>query len=295
MVAPAASWMPIGELSRRTGISSDLLRKWERRYAVLKPRRTTGNQRLYSRVDEARARLMVRHIHDGMPAAQAAELAVAARFRITPATTSAPATTIDQAAEARAEMQAALERYDETTAEQALEKLFTTFTTTTVIRDVLMPYLHETGERWADEHLSVAQEHFASAFIHSRLLALARGWDRGLGPRAVLACPGDEQHTFGLIAFGIALHQIGWRITYLGANTPIPMIAEAAASVQPRLTVITAVTPTRLETVRPELRDLSTRWPLALAGAGASRELADHCQALHLASDPITAAGSILV
>lgn len=30
MVAPAASWMPIGELSRRTGVSSDLLRKSER-------------------------------------------------------------------------------------------------------------------------------------------------------------------------------------------------------------------------------------------------------------------------
>jgi hypothetical protein len=27
MVAPAASWMPVGELSRRTGVSSDLLRK----------------------------------------------------------------------------------------------------------------------------------------------------------------------------------------------------------------------------------------------------------------------------
>ena len=84
--------------------------------------------------------------------------------------------------------------------------------------------------------LTVAQEHFASGFIHARLLALARGWDRGLGPRALLACAPGEQHTFGLIAFGIALHEIGWRITYLGADTPIPMVIEAAASVQPRLT-----------------------------------------------------------
>lgn len=48
--------MPIGELSRRVGVSSDLLRKWERRYAVLQPGRTVGNQRLYSQVDEARVR-----------------------------------------------------------------------------------------------------------------------------------------------------------------------------------------------------------------------------------------------
>jgi hypothetical protein len=35
-----------------------------------------------------------------------------------------------------------------------------------------------------------------------------------------------RQHTFGLIAFGIALHELGWRITYLGADTPIPMVTK---------------------------------------------------------------------
>src|ERR1700733_8278301 len=132
MVAPGAPWMPIRELSRRTGVSSDLLRKWERRYAVLSPGRTIGNQRLYSRVDEARVRLMLRHVHDGVPAAQAAELATAARFKITPGATTT--SEIEKATQARAQMQAALERYDDTAAEQALEKLLATFTATTVIR-----------------------------------------------------------------------------------------------------------------------------------------------------------------
>jgi hypothetical protein len=43
--------------------------------------------------------------------------------------------------------------------------------------------------------------------------AISRGWDRGIGPRALIACAPRELHTFGLIAFGIALHDIGWRIT----------------------------------------------------------------------------------
>jgi DNA-binding transcriptional MerR regulator len=294
MVAPSASWMPIRELSRRIGVSPDLLRKWESRYAVLTPSRTTGNQRLYSQVDEARARLMLRHLGDGMPPAQAAELAIAARFRIKASAGGPAPATVDKTARARTTLQAALGGYDETTAEQALEQLLATCTATTVIRDVLLPYLHDIGERWADAHLNVAQEHFASGFIHSRLLGLARGWDRGLGPRAVLACPPDEQHTFGLIAFGIALHQIGWRITYLGADTPIPMIAEATASVQARLTVITAAMPGRLERALPELCDLSARWNLAVGGAAASQELARRCDALHLPNDPISAAGSVV-
>jgi MerR family transcriptional regulator, light-induced transcriptional regulator len=285
--------MPIGELSRRVGVSSDLLRKWERRYAVLSPGRTAGNQRLYSRVDEARLGVMLRHVRDGVPVAQAAELAIATRFKILPATTSDE--TIDQAHQVRAEMAAALERYDETTADRALERLSTTSTSTTIIRDVLLPHLREIGVRWADSHLSVAQEHFASAFIQSRLFGFARGWDRGLGPRALLACPPGEQHTFGLIAFGIALHQIGWRITYLGPDTPIPMLAQAAAVVQPRLTAIAAVVPERLERVLSDLQDLTGRGRLAIAGAGASRELGKRSGALHLKGDPITAAQSMFV
>ena len=288
MVAPGASWMPIGELSRRLGVSTDLLRKWERRYAVLKPGRTIGNQRLYSHLDEARARVMLRHVRDGVPAAQAAELAIATRFRI--ATSATSKTTIDQLSVARVEMKAALERYDETTAEQAIEKLFASAAPATVIRDVFLPYLQEIGDRWADGHLNVAQEHFASAFVHSRLMALARGWDRGLGPRALLACAPGEQHTLALIAFGIALHELGWRITYLGADTPIPTVIEAAAAVQPRLTTVTAAMPGVLDRVLHELSALAARWPLTIAGAGSSQHLAERCGAIHTPDDPITTA-----
>src|SRR4029079_1402967 len=131
------------------------------------------------------------------------------------ATATATATArIAQVAQTTAGMQAALERYDETTADQALETLLTISPATTVIGEVLMPYLRDIGERWKHGQFSVAQEHFATAFIHGRLLGMARAWDRGLGPRAVLACPPAEQHTLGLIAFGIALHQIGWRSPY---------------------------------------------------------------------------------
>ena len=38
----------IGELSRRTGVSPELLRAWERRYGLLDPARTGGGLRLYS-------------------------------------------------------------------------------------------------------------------------------------------------------------------------------------------------------------------------------------------------------
>jgi DNA-binding transcriptional MerR regulator len=283
--------MPIGELSRRVGVSAARLRSWERRYGLLQPRRTRGNYRLYSAVDEARVRLMGRHLEQGVAPAQAAELAAAVRFSVVPG--KATAVGLIEAETARHDMETALEAYDETGAQRALERLFATFTPTTVVRDVLLPYLREIGERWADAHLSVAQEHFASAFLHARLLALARGWDRGLGPRAVLACGPGEQHVLGLIAFGIALHQVGWRIIYLGADTPVPMTAEVAAHVEPDLVVVAAAMPGRLARSRDDLRMLGEQWPLALAGGGVDDEFARACGARHLAQDPVTAAGSL--
>ena len=284
--------MPIGELSRRVGVSSDLLRKWERRYGILRPGRTRGNHRLYSRVDEARVRLMLDHVRHGMPAAQAAELAVAARFRIAPG--AAPTQMRDQVLAACHRMLDALMRYDETAADQILETLLARVPPTAIVNDVLLALMRAVGEQWGGGLISVAQEHFATGFVHARLLGLARGWDHGLGPRALLACPSEEQHTLGLIAFGISLHQIGWRITYLGADTPARMVSEAADAVRPRLTVVAAVTPGRLETAGEELAALACRSAVALAGAGSSPDLAEHLGVGHLAGDPVTAAREIL-
>src|SRR3954464_11933110 len=68
----------IGELSKRSGVSPELLRAWERRYDLLRPMRSTGGLRLYSLDDLERVRLMRRHPADGPAAARAAALAARA-------------------------------------------------------------------------------------------------------------------------------------------------------------------------------------------------------------------------
>jgi MerR family transcriptional regulator, light-induced transcriptional regulator len=284
--------MRIGELSRRTGVSPELLRAWERRYRLLRPRRTDGGTRLYSATDEARVRLMRRYLTEGLPPAQAAEMVTATRLSVRPGQ-SAESIPPTEVADAHAEMRASLDRFDETSAQRALERLFGAYSPLTVVRDVIMPYLGQVGERWAEGHVSVAQEHFATNFLHARLLAFARGWDRGLGPRALLACAPGEQHTFGLIVFGVALHQRGWRITYLGADTPVAMVEDAAAQVAPDLVVVCAAMRERMAAVGEDLRSLADRWPTAIAGAGTSLTLAAELSSRHLGDDPVTAAEQV--
>jgi DNA-binding transcriptional MerR regulator len=285
--------MRIGELSRRTGVTPELLRAWERRYGLLRPRRTDGRTRLYSAADETRVRLMQRYIGDGLAPSEAAEMVTASRLTIRPGSAaSIPPAEVRLAHDA---MHASLDRFDETSAQRALENLFATHSPLAVVRDVMVPYLREVGDRWAAGHVSVAQEHFATNFLHARLLAFARGWDRGLGPRAVLACARGEQHTFGLVSFGVALHQLGWRITYLGADTSVAMIEEAAAHVEPDLVVVTAALPERFADIAGDLAGLGRRRATAIAGRGASAALAAAAGARHLDGDPVSAAHDLSV
>jgi len=86
------------------------------------------------------------------------------------------------------ELAGALDRFDEEQAHAVLDRLLAAYRIETILRDLLVPYLHDLGERWAHGEVSVAQEHFASNLLRGRLLGLARGWGQGHGPAAVLAC-----------------------------------------------------------------------------------------------------------
>lgn len=267
----------IGELSRRSGVSPELLRAWERRYQLLRPARSQGGLRLYSLEDLERVRLMQQHLARGLAAAEAAALATAQ-----PAATAA--TTL--LADAKDELAEALGEFDEPRAHAVLDSLLATATIDTVLATVVMPYLHELGERWERGDASIAQEHFASTVLRGRLLGLARGWGRGLGPPIVLACAPGERHDLGLIAFGLALRGRGWRVVYLGTDTPLASVAEAAHTSAAVFVVVSAVTPKRFREHRDELRSLAREQRLALGGAGVV-EVAPDLDAEILSGDPV--------
>ena len=268
----------IGELSRRTGVSPELLRAWERRYALLRPTRSAGGLRLYSHDDLERVQSMQRHLAEGLAAAEAAVLA---------ARLDAPAEDVSRPpAEARQELGTALSAFDEQRAHEIVDGLLAATTLDTTLSAVILPYLHELGDRWEGGDASIAEEHFASSVLRGRLLGLARGWGRGLGAGIVLACAPGEQHDLGLIAFGLALRSRGWRIAYLGADTPFESILDASRSWDPRFVVVSAVTSDRFETSADQLRRLAQRRSLCLGGAGATKGVA-RVDALLLAGDPI--------
>jgi DNA-binding transcriptional MerR regulator len=277
----------IGELSKRAGVSPDLLRAWERRYGLVRPTRSAGGLRLYSPADVERVRLMRQHLAEGLAAAEAASLASRAVVgeEADPAALH-PAVVRDDLADA-------LDRFDEPRAQSILDRLLAVATVDTLLRDVVLPYLHELGERWTRGDASIAQEHFASSVLRGRLLGLARGWGQGLGPAAVLACLPGEQHDLGLITFGLALRARGWRIVYLGTDTPIETVEEVSRRLDPSLVVLVAVSSDRVQPVLGQLRALAGRHQLALGGGAAANGALEPSGVLELTGDPIAEAARV--
>lgn len=271
----------IGELSRRLGVGPDRLRAWERRYGLLRPVRTPGGFRLYSREDEQRVRGMLAQLARGLSAAQAAEVVLAAGH-------SPPSHTPSD--ELRARLAAALAEFDDAGANAVLDRLFAVHGPDVAMRDVIYPYLRAVGEAWARAEIDIGQEHFASNLLLRRLLGLLPGWEDGSGPRAVLACAPGDQHSLGLTGLGVALRNRAWRVTYLGADTPIAAIVRATETLAPRLVVLSSTIADNLPPFEDELRALAASVRLVLAGAGVSPELAQRVGAERLDVDPVTAA-----
>lgn len=281
---PVTAFMRIGELARRTGVSPELLRAWERRYGLLHPARSPGGFRLYSTDDEGRIRAMRGLLEDGLSAAQAAQLALAHAESASAA--QLPADGADA-------FLAALLDFDDSAANAAFDRLLADFSVETVLRDAVLPTLRELGERWERGETTVAQEHFASSLVRGRLLGLARGWDKGVGPRVLLAAPSQEHHDLAMIVFGLALRQHGWRVTFLGTDTPVSTLAEAAAALEPELVVVAAAIPDRLVDIADELTRLARERSVAIAGRGATPELAIRTGTHLLREDPFEASARL--
>ena len=284
----------IGELSRRTGVRTDTLRAWERRYGLLRPGRTEGGFRLYGAEDERRVRTMKSLIDSGVSAAEAARLASATSAAGPPRERSA-APLSDETVEGQTRrLRDALEDFDDVAANEVLDEVLAAFTIDALAERVVLPVLREIGSRWESGETSVAQEHFATGVLRARLLSAARNWGAGVGPLALLACPPGELHDLGLVVFGLVLNHRGWRIAYLGPDTPIDSVADAARELHPRAIVLAALGEERFEAVRDDLRALAAESRVLLAGAGATDELARQLRAERLDADPVDAGHELL-
>ncbi len=279
----------IGEVARRTGVTVATLRAWERRYGLLEPHRTDGGHRLYREADVERVRSMSRLLDEGWSAAAAAREVLREPAPVVALRSVAGGG--DAAADLISRLERAVDAFDAGAADEVVDDTFARLQVPTALDEVLLPVLRRVGEGWQDDPRVIAREHFASNTLRPRLQRLLRS-RASAGSRSVLAAaPEGETHDLGLLAGAAIAVDAGWKVHFLGADTPTAALERSAAQLRPTAVLIASMFREYAESFLADRPSFAAgavvlggpgfapadalRLPGAIVHQGAIRELAD--------------------
>jgi DNA-binding transcriptional MerR regulator/methylmalonyl-CoA mutase cobalamin-binding subunit len=289
--ATPAALHPIGVVAERTGLSLDVLRVWERRYAVVEPTRDEAGRRMYTDADIDRLRLLAQATSGGRSIGQVAALPVdalralvrdeeAARWAVRRPAASGGGT--------EAIVEAALERtraMDGAGVEAVLRRAASLLGVPAFVEEVVPAFARRIGDEWHAGRLGVAQEHLATGVVRPLLAQLRNALPvSASAPVLLVATPVGERHEIGALLVAAAASVEGWRVTYLGPDVPSEAIAQAALDTGVRAVALSSVYVDDRERVAAELADLRARLPAdvailaggaGLAGLTSARERVD--------------------
>jgi|SRR5687767_40813 len=267
---------PIRVVADRTGLSPSVLRAWERRYGVVNPGRSEAGQRLYSDADIGRISMLAKAAAAGRSVGQIArlplgELAALVADDADHAQPRRPPTGefLDHAYVAVTELQPVR-------LQTVLRAAVFSLGVPQYLDEVAGPLLRRIGDAWHAGEIEIAHEHAASAAIRATLEWLIESLPvEPSAPAVVLACPARERHELGAMLAAGAAARAGWRVIYLGADTPSADIAAAARQHDARAVGVSVIAPTDSDATRTELASLRAALParvaLLVGGSGISR------------------------
>jgi methanogenic corrinoid protein MtbC1 len=281
---PQQAKHPIQVVARRTGLSQDVIRVWERRYSAVTPQRSPTNRRLYSDADIRRLRLLSRAIAGGRRIGDVAglptdELEAMVVVDTEAAATVAPRPRREATEPASAEhfeaCLSAVEALDSEGLERELSRAAVELSTPLLLERLLVPLLQHIGEGWRSGTIRVTQEHMASAIVRSFLGSIAARQDMaGNAPEILITTPAGQMHELGALMAAVLAVLDGWHVTYLGPNLPAEEIVAAARQRRTRavaLSIVYAGDPVSMgEDLRKLRRLLDHRIPLIVGGSGAA-------------------------
>lgn len=224
----------IGAVARMTGVTTETLRAWERRYALVSPARDERG-RTYSDADVRKLKLLHDLVRRGHPIGRLAALRPEELEALGGELPEAPAPS-----RGLRSLWEALEDFDAAALDRELARSANLLTPRDFVLTVASPFLRDIGEGWEKGRLSVAHEHLASSAMRTILGTLVRVSGVGPRPQLVFATPQGERHEFGLLCAALLAAASGLFPVYLGPDLPAEEIAEVARRAAPLAVTLAA-------------------------------------------------------
>lgn len=220
--------MSLAEVEQTTGLSREVLRKWELRYRFPQPLRGARDQRVYPIEDVRRLQAITQLMRLGqrprhlvpLPVDQLASLLTAAQPPVPKAALLAHAELLLQALAPKAPL-AQLRQF--------LEMRIQNRGLAHFVDEDLPLFNAAVGDAWAAGLLSVHAEHRYCETVQSLLhVAIASLRPKMPSRSALLTTPPGELHGLGLLALQATLALQGAHCINLGTQTPIANVVQAA-------------------------------------------------------------------
>ena len=277
---------PIGYVSRRTGLSTHVIRAWERRYNAVTPERTDTTRRLYSDADIERLRLLQTLSKNGLSISQVAGRTTAELKRLVrdlsdtqPASGNAslnvPAPLSD-VSEIMKACQLAIEALDAKALDNALMEARVVLTEQALLDSVVGPLMTWVGDQWHDGTIRPAQEHLATAVVKGFLAQIRHSCSTNPdAPRVVVSTLPGQLHEIGALLAATLAAVEGWNELYLGPNLPPTDLANAAVRGRVSLLALSIAMPGDSPRLHQDLLELRQIVPneiqIVVGGEGAKR------------------------
>ncbi len=282
--------LSIRTVSERTGLSCHVIRVWEKRYSTVQPRRSRGNQRIYSDADVVRLQRLRRLTEQGHSIGKLAHLndeqlnqlisdegAQVAR----PTPTAERATVSQSTHEIITRALAAVQEMDLHRLESILEAAILEVGQIGLLGKVIGPLAENIGQEWRQGRLHAAHEHLATATIRTFLGKMVRPF--ALSPSApllVATTPAGQLHELGAALVAASASVLGWRVTYAGTSLPAEEISRIAQVQSARVVALSLIHPEDDPFIPQELARLRRLLPQKTALIAGGRAIRAYSAAL---------------
>lgn len=242
----------VKEASLRTGVSTQLIRKWEDRYEAVKPERMANGYRGYTHEDIDTLLWLKGQVDEGVPIG----MAVLEWKNGLEDASARPGQKQECLKPPSPDWSMPIEfllqcftELDLGSAQRFYEQLLAMHHLEHLLLNILEPALVELGERRERGGISEYQEHFGSHFIRDKVLAI-----RGLfrpnddSPLLVTASGPGERHELGIQLIGFFAQQVGFRVVCLGSSPSEKGIFDCLAEVKPAAFTLSFANEERLGT-----------------------------------------------
>ena len=232
-------------VSQRTGLSSHVIRAWEKRYEAVVPHRSPKNRRLYSEEDVQRLQLLKSATDAGHSISQVAPLDSKELWNLTQRgatlTSRKPknnASSLQTSAKKTQPIQqsakndlckkclAAVLNLDPDGLERSYDQAAIDLTRPVLLKEIIVPLFREIGELWQKGALKIVNEHMATTVTRTFLLNMLRATETtDPAPSIVIATTVGQWHDVGALTVALTAAENGWHPVYYGPNLPAEEIA----------------------------------------------------------------------